>query len=275
MFILFTLALNPLWKNMASQEVSLLLSATLTVMLYLTLLVHEFSHSLVAKKLEIPVHQIILWMFGGAANIEKQPQSPSQEFKITIVGPLASVVIAVLFYGLSLISVKSPILSIFFLTVASLNLIWAIFNLIPAFPMDGGRIFRSLLWYFLKNKIKATRIAVFTGLPLLILAGILLHNWFIIAISLWVFMAGRSELKLVILQEKLSQIKIRKIMTPIDPYDFDPRSSTFPEAICSPEDNAWTVLEKMTQIKTDHFKVIENNQVVGLITLSLIADYTD
>jgi hypothetical protein len=141
--------------------------------------------------------------------------------------------------------------------------------------MDGGRIFRSLLWYFLKNKIKATRIAIFTGLPLLILAGILLHNWFIIAISLWVFMAGRSELKLVILQEKLSQIKIRKIMTPIDPYDFDPRSSTFPEAICSPEDNAWTVLEKMTQIKTDHFKVIENNQVVGLITLSLIADYTD
>lgn len=257
-----------------------LLAAIFVIVFYITLLIHEFSHSLIAKKLGIPVHQITLFFLGGVAQIEKNPDRSGQEFKITIAGPLASLSIAALFYGLYrlIIAVNfcPKILLLFLLWLAIINFWMFLFNLIPAFPMDGGRILRSTLWYFLKNQVKATKIAVWIGtilgLLIIILSIPVFHNPFLILIGLFIIQLGRTELKGLLLREKLKKITVRMAMSRCDSYDFVPEESILFD-YCSPEDDLWTIYEKMLKTKKFIFKVVENNQIIGRIDLLDINDY--
>lgn len=283
-FIFMTISFAPVWKSLLNARLffplAYLLSAVMVILIYITLLAHEFSHSLIAKKFGIPVRQITLFFLGGVAHIEKSPENPGHEFKMAIAGPLASLIVAALFFGLYWLIVAvhlySPILWPFFIGLIAFNLLVAIFNLIPAFPMDGGRVFRAIIWRLLKDQVKATKIAVIVatvlGLAMIISSIPVFRNPFLILIGLFIIQGGRSELKFLILQKKLQPIRVRDIMTPCVPYSVDEAEGS--DRCCSADDDLWTVTRKMIETKIYCFRVVNNELVVGHIGYSTIMDYS-
>jgi len=195
----------------------------LVVSLFLSVIFHEFGHALMAKKYGINTKDIILSPIGGIARLEHIPKKPMQELLVAIAGPLVNLIIALLIF-LTLLAANFP-LSIpldsypqnfqeFLRFAFWLNIILFAFNLIPAFPMDGGRILRALLSMKM-DAVKATTLASNIGKCLAILMiGIALVKFhpvlFAIGIAI-LYMAG-SESKQVILQEKLKRAPIRKIL---------------------------------------------------------------
>jgi len=123
---------------------------------------HEFSHSLVARHYGLPIGGITLFIFGGVAEMEQEPDDPKTEFLMAVAGPVASLVLAIVFYLFELIASASN-LSTAVIGVCHymgfINLILAIFNLVPAFPLDGGRMLRAALWHWKHNLQSATQIA--------------------------------------------------------------------------------------------------------------------
>jgi Zn-dependent protease len=137
-----------------------------TVGLFLSIIVHELVHSLVARYYGIPMKGITLFIFGGVAQMEDEPPNPKAEFMMAVVGPLSSFLIGIFSFLLYGLGEKSgwPVTVIGVLAyLAWLNTALAIFNLIPAFPLDGGRILRSALWSWKKDLRWATRIAAQIG----------------------------------------------------------------------------------------------------------------
>ena len=134
------------------------------VVLFASLLVHELAHSLVARRLGLEVSSITLVFFGGFSMIKDDPERPLHEFAISVVGPLANLVIggvllAVALFALSEGSAAAQIVSI----LAALNLAVGIFNLLPGYPLDGGHIFRALIWKLTGSPYRATRAAAALG----------------------------------------------------------------------------------------------------------------
>ncbi len=125
-----------------------------------SILWHELAHSLVAIHYHIPVIQIILYLFGGVAQIARNPERPAQEFWIAIAGPVSSLLLAALFWMLSALH-GLPGAACAWLAVVNLTL--ALFNLLPGFPLDGGRVLRSILWQFGGSLRQATRQASRVG----------------------------------------------------------------------------------------------------------------
>ncbi|MCX7759721.1 MAG: site-2 protease family protein [Hydrogenothermaceae bacterium] len=145
------------------------------IFLFISVLLHELSHSLVAIREGIPVRDIHLFIFGGVAMIEQEPKSPFQEFKIAIAGPIMSFMLAALFFTFAYFYPKDDLFNGFINYLFLVNFFLGVFNLIPAFPLDGGRILRSILWNK-KGLLKATEIASKIGNyfgNFLILMGIL------------------------------------------------------------------------------------------------------
>jgi Zn-dependent protease/CBS domain-containing protein len=158
--------LHPGW----SSALSLLLAIGTALLFFGSVLVHELAHAVVALRQGIPVLNITLFLFGGVANIQREPPSPRAEFLITIVGPIASFLLGVLFLALSYIiggigSLGATVevvlarlgpLGTMFVWLGSVNILLAVFNLLPGFPLDGGRVLRSALWAATGNLRKAT-----------------------------------------------------------------------------------------------------------------------
>lgn len=161
-----------------------------SLLFFASVLAHELAHSVVAKSQGIPVSNITLFLFGGVSNIQREPTSPTAEFVMAIVGPLTSLVLGVIFLflsgtmatGLSVLSgdpasalAQLNPLSTLLLWLGPINILLGIFNLIPGFPLDGGRVLRSILWAITKNLQVATRWASWVGQVvawLFIIAGI-------------------------------------------------------------------------------------------------------
>ncbi len=148
-----------------------LLGVLSALLLYVCIVLHELGHSLVAKAFGIPVTCVTLFIFGGAAQIAQEPKNPREEFLVAAAGPLVSAVISLVCF--KLLPFLWPVESlgqfcVFALVdfLASVNLMLLIFNLLPGFPLDGGRIFRAVLWYFKRDYVWATRIASYLGLAL-------------------------------------------------------------------------------------------------------------
>jgi len=130
--------------------------------LFLSIIAHEFCHSLVARKSGMPMKGITLFIFGGVAEMGEEPPSAKAEFQIAVVGPLSSIAIALLFYAIYALGEVGgwpPPFNGVVAYLAMINMLLAVFNLIPAFPLDGGRILRSILWGWKKNLRWATRVA--------------------------------------------------------------------------------------------------------------------
>ncbi len=124
-----------------------------------SVLVHELAHALVALRNGVPVRQITLFIFGGAAYISEEPSRPGVEFRIAVAGPLASFALAAAFELLFLLDHAVPLLAAPSVWLARINLILALFNLIPGFPLDGGRMLRAAIWYWTGSFQRATVIA--------------------------------------------------------------------------------------------------------------------
>jgi Zn-dependent protease/CBS domain-containing protein len=134
-----------------------------SIIFFLSILLHELGHSILAKKYKIKVKRITLFVFGGVAEISKELPKSSAEFWIAIAGPITSFILAGIFYGLEKVSVGNAYLQAPFRYLAYINFVLALFNLIPGFPLDGGRIFRAIVWAITKNFKKATTIAANVG----------------------------------------------------------------------------------------------------------------
>jgi len=139
------------------------LGAVTSILFFGSVLVHELGHALLALRNKIPVRNITLFIFGGVAQIGREPPSPGAEFRIAIAGPLASLALAALFGGLWLLDQHIPYLAAPSLWLARINLILAVFNLIPGFPLDGGRVLRAGIWRWTGSLHRATEIASFSG----------------------------------------------------------------------------------------------------------------
>ena len=179
-FLTFSLATGwfPITYPGSSTTTYYLLGFIASILLFVSVLLHELAHSFVARSRGLQVKSIVLFIFGGVSNIEQEPQTPGIEFSMAFVGPLVSLLIGVVCYGLLLLvrgthSLLVPILSY----LALMNIILGIFNLIPGFPLDGGRVLRSIIWKATGNFQTATNITTFVGQAfayLIILWGILL-----------------------------------------------------------------------------------------------------
>jgi Zn-dependent protease len=140
-----------------------LMGAITAVLFFLSILTHEMAHSLVAIHYKVPVNRITLFIFGGVSQIAGEPPSASAEFQIAVVGPLTSIALGIFFYLLEpLLTQIAPALAIA-KYLALINGMLGVFNLIPGFPLDGGRVFRAIVWGAIKNFRRATMIAASTG----------------------------------------------------------------------------------------------------------------
>ena len=158
-------------------ELRWLAAGATTVLFFGSVLVHELSHSLVAQRLGLPVHSITLFIFGGVSNLRREPESAKSEFLMAAVGPATSLVLGALFWLLLKLAGDTVLgdppqqaAASVFRQIAVINVILAIFNLLPGFPLDGGRVLRSAVWAMRRDRRTATRIATRGGQ---LLAGLL------------------------------------------------------------------------------------------------------
>lgn len=139
-----------------------LMGLVTALMLFASVLIHELGQSVVAKGYSMPVPRIVLVIFGGVSEISAEPPSAAAEFW-TIIGPVISFVLAAFFWEIEPLTASSPQLFALAKYLAYLNLILGLFNLIPGFPLDGGRVLRGLIWRFTGRHRSATAIAATTG----------------------------------------------------------------------------------------------------------------
>ncbi len=164
--------------------------------LFLSVVIHEFSHSLLARRLGIPMKGITLFLFGGVAEMTEEPPNPRAEFLMAIAGPGASIALAGIFYGITVLggAMAWPSAVIGVLSYLwTINLVLAAFNLIPAFPLDGGRVLRSVLWRVSQKLTWATRIAanVGSGFGFILMAlGVISFIWGDLVSGIWWFLIG-------------------------------------------------------------------------------------
>ncbi len=146
--------------------------AITSLLFFGSVLLHEFAHSVVARREGIAVSSITLFIFGGVSALTEEPRRPGQEFRIAVVGPLTSLVLGGLF-GVAAVALRGTGVGTAAIYLASINGLLAVFNMLPGFPLDGGRVLRSIAWARSGSLLKATRIAslVGTGLAFLLMAG--------------------------------------------------------------------------------------------------------
>ncbi len=164
--------------------------------LFISIVFHEFCHSLVARQFGMPMKGITLFIFGGVAEMSDEPPSAKSEFLMAIAGPLSSVLLGGVLFGVGRLGqaagVREPVNAVF-LYLAFLNVILAGFNMIPAFPLDGGRVLRSILWRVKKDLRWATRIASAFGSAfgmVLIILGVLSFFTGNLIGGIWYFLIG-------------------------------------------------------------------------------------
>ena len=159
-----------------------LMGAITAVMLFVSVLVHELGHSVVAKRYRISVPRITLFAFGGVSQIATEPPNPDVEFWIAAAGPIVSFVLALFFWELQPFFANAGPLLALVKYLAILNFVLGVFNLVPGFPLDGGRIFRSIAWRITKNFRRSSSIATITGR---------FFGFFFVFIGVWQALAGK------------------------------------------------------------------------------------
>jgi Zn-dependent protease/CBS domain-containing protein len=237
------------------------------LLLFGSVLVHELAHSLVAQARGMTVRSITLFIFGGVSNLEDEPEKPKTEFVMSIVGPLSSLALAGIFWGLLHIvgDQQSPVAATFSY-LALINALLAGFNLLPGFPLDGGRVLRAILWNRTGNLVKATNIAATVGRFM---------GWGFIAFGLFQVFAGNfiggiwfafigwflsssadASRREVTLREQLSGVQVKEVMT-TNAMHISPDTS---------------VAELVSNVfRKQHGRAVpvcENDQVVGIVTVT-------
>ena len=183
---------------------------------------HELSHSVVAQHYKIKVISITLFLFGGLARIGSEPSKAIQEFNIAIAGPAASGFLAAVFYGLKFAFPTNEVVQAVAGQLGWTNLMLALFNLLPGFPLDGGRIFRAIVWGATKDFSRATRVAGASGRLIayaMILAGIGLsirwgwENIWLAFVGWFLLNAAQASVAQVTIRETLAGLRAADVMS--------------------------------------------------------------
>ncbi|MDI6689361.1 MAG: site-2 protease family protein [Actinomycetota bacterium] len=247
--------------------VSIINATITTLLLFASVLFHELSHSYIAKKSGIPIKKITLFIFGGVAQMSKEPENPEVEFKMAIAGPLSSFFLSFSF-GLIWVGARGlglEMVGASFLLLWQINLALAVFNLLPGFPLDGGRVLRAGLWYWMKDMQRSMKIAsqagqgiafslIFFGFMMVFVLGDISALWLVL-IGWFLNHAAQTSYRQLILQRSLSGIKVAEIMSK-DVQIIDP-SITLDKL----------VNEYFLKYRYGRFPVVENDQLLGVITL--------
>ncbi len=239
-----------------------------SLLLLASVLFHELCHSYMAKRKGIAVPDITLFLFGGVSRILEEPSSPGIELKMAAAGPLSSFGLAILFKAAWLIAARlgAGILILAPLDYGFLiNALLGAFNLVPAFPMDGGRILRAALWRWRGNLLEATGIAtqvgsafayffMFLGFILMFTASFLNGIWLVV-IGWFLKSGAESSLKQTIVSNALAELKVGDVMT------------TKIDAIW-PDASVGEIVEYFMKYKHGGFPVMRDGEFMGLVTIS-------
>ncbi len=225
--------------------------------LFLSVLIHELGHALTARAYGVQTREITLWLLGGVAQLEQIPRTRGAEAVIAIAGPIVSVLLSGLFGLLRGLVPTEAAEGQFLLGYLSfINLSLALFNLLPALPLDGGRILRSLLALY-RPYLEATRTAVAVSKVMafaLGLLGLFIGNLFMVLIAFFVFMAASAEGEQAVLNRTLEGLWARDLMTR--------EISSVPPSLSVAE-----LLEKMMLERHVGYPVVEEGRLLGLISL--------
>ncbi len=205
-----------------SRAAAWVLGGVTSLLFFGSVLVHELAHAWVALRNRIPVRGITLFIFGGVAQIEREPPTAGAEFRIAIAGPIASLTLAGLFYLLYQIDQPIIYLAAPSIYLARINLLLGLFNMIPGFPLDGGRVLRAVIWRFTGDLRRSTRLAGGVGQlvafgfmgwgAILLLNGMLFNGLWIMFIGWFLQNAATSVIHQSAIQEALQGVPVSQIM---------------------------------------------------------------
>lgn len=229
-FVIFILLTSSLYAvfQMSYEDwgsaITLLTAVTTSLLFFGSIVLHELGHSLVAISRGIPVRSITLFIFGGVAQSEKDADSAATEFWIAIAGPAVSFVLAGLFYLLSLlVQAYSEPVNLAFSWLAQINLIVALFNLLPGFPLDGGRVFRAIVWGITGNArlgmhwaVTAGKTVAYSlivlGMLIALRTGLLLNGIWVAVIGWFLLTAAEASARAYDIGQYLGKVVARDVM---------------------------------------------------------------
>ncbi len=242
-----------------------------TLGLFVSIVVHEFFHSLVARSRGVPIKGITLFIFGGMAEMHKEPLRARDEFWIAAVGPVSSLAMAGIFYTLAVMSRSWSVAgSAVFQYLGMINLLLALFNLIPAYPMDGGRILRAALWGWKGDMRWATRIAsrigvLFGGLLMVFgglrfLSGAFLNGMWLFLIGLFIRGAAKASYQQLVTRRALEGEPLDRFMKS-DPVTVPPQMNI-----------GQLVNEYFLKQNFKLYPVVEGDRLIGCITTGQVKE---
>jgi Zn-dependent protease/CBS domain-containing protein len=227
--------------------------------LFVGVVLHELGHSVVAMRYGFPIDSITLWIFGGIASLSEMPEDWKQELQIAIAGPVVSIAVGGISYG-AFLAVPTSLPSVRFVLgyLALMNVALALFNMLPGFPMDGGRVLRALLART-RPYAKATQMAAEVGKVfalLLGLFGLLNFQWLLIGIAFFIYIGASSEAQQVVMKAAFEGVTVRDVMTP------GPDLHTV-----TPETSVAELMSRMFTERHTGYPVMADGELVGLVTL--------
>lgn len=246
-----------------------LLGALTSILFFGSVLLHELGHSIVALRNGIAVRGITLFIFGGVAQIDQEPNTPGAEFRIAIAGPATSLGLALLFGALWLLDQPIPHLAAPTMWLARINLMLAAFNLIPGFPLDGGRVLRAIVWQVTRSFQRANQVASVSGQVVaagfigvgvfIILGGNLFNGLWLVFIGWFLQNAAAATYAQASLREQLRGVKVGQLMSHDHPRVFTRMS--LQEVI---EDQILSTGQRC-------FLVVDDGHLVGVLGLRDVA----
>jgi Zn-dependent protease/CBS domain-containing protein len=239
-----------------------ILTAVLITLVFATVVIHELSHCYFAKRYGIKIQRIVLLPIGGVSEMEELPKDPAQELRIALAGPLSNIIIAVisfvilLIFGSYLTTILTGVLYYFIIV----NIILGLFNLLPAFPMDGGRILRAFLAERM-SFIRATKLSANIGKQFAIIMAVIgvFFNFFLILVAIFVYLGAEAEYKSVLVATLLGDEIVKDVM------------STDVHTLNS-DNTVQETLQTMFREKHMGYPVIEDGNLVGIITFHDISN---
>jgi Zn-dependent protease/predicted transcriptional regulator len=264
----FSFAVFPAQVPGYAQGAYLIMGVSGALLFFASLLGHELAHSFVARRRGIEVEGITLFVFGGMARTRSEAKSPGDEFVIAGVGPLASLALAGLLWLAARLGSEaglSPVITVVLAYLAWLNLLLAVFNMLPGFPLDGGRVLRAIAWRVTGSLEKATRLATGGGRLLgFLLAGIGIYMAFRVDVvgGLWLVFIGWYLRTAAV--ASYQQHRLRDVLTDVRA---DQTMSPSPETV--PPDITLQQLMDDVFMRSRYvaFPVVENGTPIGLVTL--------
>ena len=227
--------------------------------LFTCVLLHEFGHSLVAMQHGYEIDSITLWLLGGVARFKEMPEDWKVELQVAIAGPAVSIALGIIaFAGFSVIPGSQPALAFLVGYLALMNIVLAVFNMLPGFPMDGGRVLRALLART-RPYARATQIAAEVGKGFALLLGffgLFNFNLYLLALAFFIYMGAAGEAQQTVMRAAFRGVTVKDVMTEGDDLH-----------TVSPEDSVAQLIQRMFRERHTGYPVLSNGRLVGMVTL--------